>query len=77
MKRSSLKKQAKELSNLINICLEDSSRCAGDALEPGSEELIHLGAYLIVRYRLPHENIHYFYSSDSTATTQSKVKIAE
>ncbi len=59
LKRSSLKKKAEQMGNLINRCLTDPTRTAGQTIKSGDPQMIQLGAYLISRYRLPGKTIKY------------------
>ena len=55
LKRSSLKEKADQLDRLINRCLTDPARSAGQSLELRSPHMKQLGVYLICRYRLPYD----------------------
>lgn len=53
LKRSSLKKKVAQLPELINICVTDPTRSAGKQIEPDSEQMKEMAAYLISKYHLP------------------------
>jgi len=59
LKRSSLKKKAEQMGDLINICLTDPTRSEGQSIEFGEPQMIQIGAYLISRYHLPSKTIEY------------------
>ncbi len=59
LKRSSLKKKAEQMGDLINRCIADPTRTAGQAIKSGDPQMIQLGAYLISLYRLPGKTIKY------------------
>jgi len=76
LRRSRLKKITKDLRTLIKRCMTIPER-GGYTTLTSDTTLVHLGIYLIARYRLPHSSLGYLKKENTQSETSNESKAAQ